>query len=126
VELTIDSHKELATMPQDFVGLSYESAQLPIPHSLLLAACRQCARGDCLCGAHGDAMLVALVNKSGSPVQVKLRGSAARASECWTLTASSIDAKDGVEFAQASRDERLVPAYSAVLRKLPLMRPRND
>jgi hypothetical protein len=58
-----------------------------------------------------DAMLVALVNKSGSPVQVKLRGSAARASECWTLTASSIDAKDGVEFAQASRDERLVPAY---------------
>jgi hypothetical protein len=31
VELTIDSHKELATMPQDFVGLSYESAQLADP-----------------------------------------------------------------------------------------------
>lgn len=72
-----------------------------------------------------NAMLVALVNKSGSPVQVKLRGSAARASECWMLTASSIDAKDGVRFAQTSMDERVVPAYAAALWKLPLMRARN-
>jgi hypothetical protein len=62
-----------------------------------------------------NAMLVALVNKSGNPVQVRLRG---RGMECWTLTAPSLDAKDGVEFAQASTDQRLVPAYSAMLWKL--------
>jgi hypothetical protein len=72
-----------------------------------------------------DAMLVALVNKSGSPVQVKLRGSAARATECWTLTAPSIDAKDGVRFAQTSIDQRLVPGYSGMLWKLPLTRARS-
>jgi len=41
----------------------------------------------------------------------------ARATECWTLTAPSLDAKDGVQFAQANMDERLVLAYSAVLWK---------
>jgi hypothetical protein len=69
-----------------------------------------------------DTLLVAAVNKSGSPVQVRLRGSAARQTECWTLTAPSLDAKDGVEFAQARTDQRLVPAYSAMLWKLSLTR----
>jgi len=62
-----------------------------------------------------DTLLVAAVNKSGNPVQVRLRGSAARPTECWTLTAPSLDAKDGVEFVQASTEQRLVPAYSAML-----------
>jgi hypothetical protein len=31
VDLTIDSNQKLATMPQDFIGLSYESAQLADP-----------------------------------------------------------------------------------------------
>jgi hypothetical protein len=72
-----------------------------------------------------DTLLVAAVNKSGNPVQVRLRGSAARPTECWTLTAPSLDAKDGVEFAQAGTDQRLVPAYSAMLWKLSLTRARN-
>jgi hypothetical protein len=72
-----------------------------------------------------NAMLVALVNKSGSPVQVRLRGSVARVVECWTLTAPSLDAKDGVEFTQAGPDQRLMPAYSAMLWKLSLTRSRN-
>jgi hypothetical protein len=52
VDLTIDSHKELATMPQDFVGLSYESAQLADPaffaasNTTLVRAFRElCPRG---------------------------------------------------------------------------------
>jgi hypothetical protein len=72
-----------------------------------------------------DTLLVAAVNKSGNPVQVRLRGSAARPTECWTLTAPSLDAKDGVEFAQAGTDQRLLPAYSAMLWKLSLKRARN-
>ena len=36
--------------------------------------------------------------------------------------APSLDAKDGVEFAQAGTDQRLVPAYSAMLWKLSLTR----
>jgi hypothetical protein len=72
-----------------------------------------------------DTLLVAAVNKSGNPVQVRLRESAARPTECWTLTAPSLDAKDGVEFAQAGPDQRLVPAYSAMLWKLSLTRARN-
>jgi hypothetical protein len=64
-----------------------------------------------------DALLVAMVNKSGDPVQVRLHGAKTRATECWTLTAPSLDAKDGVRFAQTSMDERLVPAYTAVLWK---------
>jgi hypothetical protein len=66
-----------------------------------------------------DALMVAAVNKSANPVQVRLRSGMARATECWTLTAPSLDAKDGVQFAQADMDERLVPAYSAVLWKFP-------
>ena len=31
VDLTIDSNRKLATMPRDFLGLSYESAQLAEP-----------------------------------------------------------------------------------------------
>ena len=31
LDLTIDSNQRLATMPQDFLGLSYESAQLADP-----------------------------------------------------------------------------------------------
>jgi hypothetical protein len=41
----------------------------------------------------------------------------ARVTECWMLTAPSLDAKDGVQFAQANMDDRLIPAYSAVLWK---------
>jgi hypothetical protein len=66
-----------------------------------------------------DALLVVVVNKSGTPVQVRLRASVTRAAECWTLTAPSLDAKDGTQFAQASMDERTVPACSAVFWKLP-------
>jgi hypothetical protein len=62
-----------------------------------------------------DALMVAAVNKSANPVQVRLRSGMARATECWPLTAPSLDAKDGVQFAQSDdMDERLVPAYSAV------------
>lgn len=64
-----------------------------------------------------DALLVAVVNKSANPVQVRLRGGMARATECWTLTAPSLDAKDGVQFAPANMGERLVPAYAAVVWK---------
>ena len=31
VDLTIDSNRKLATIPRDFLGLSYESAQLADP-----------------------------------------------------------------------------------------------
>jgi hypothetical protein len=61
-----------------------------------------------------DALLVAMVNKSDDPVQAKLHGGMTRAPECWKLTAPSLDAKDGVEFARANMDERLIPAYAAV------------
>jgi hypothetical protein len=69
-----------------------------------------------------EALLVALVNRSGTPVQVRLRGGVTRAAECWTLSAPSLDATDGTQFAQGSMDERLVPAYSALFWKLPLAR----
>ena len=67
-----------------------------------------------------DALVVAAVNKSSNPVQVKLRGAGTRATECWTLSAPSLDAKDGVQFAQNAMDERTVPGYSALLWQLPL------
>jgi hypothetical protein len=58
VDLTIDSHKGLATMPQDFVGLSYESAQLADPaffaasNTTLVRAFRElCPRGVLRLGA---------------------------------------------------------------------------
>jgi hypothetical protein len=69
-----------------------------------------------------DALLVAAVNKSSNPAQIRLRGGGTRSMECWTLTAPSLDAKDDVQFVQASMDERRVPAYSAVFWKLPLTR----
>jgi hypothetical protein len=64
-----------------------------------------------------DALVVAMINKSGDPVQVRLHGAKTRARECWTLTAPALDAKDGAQFAQRGMDERLVPAYTAVLWK---------
>ncbi|MFL6429028.1 MAG: hypothetical protein ACJ71S_12345 [Acidobacteriaceae bacterium] len=67
-----------------------------------------------------DALVVAAVNKSSSPVQVRIRGAGARATECWTLSAPSLDAKDGVQFAQNAMDERTVPGYSGVLWQVPL------
>jgi hypothetical protein len=69
-----------------------------------------------------DVLLVAIVNKSGNPVEARLRDGLARAIERWTLTAPSLDAKDGVQFAQAGTDERLVPPHSAVFWKLSLTR----
>jgi hypothetical protein len=65
-----------------------------------------------------DALLMAMVNKSGDPVQVRLHGGASKAAECWTLTAPSLDAKKGVAFTKGRMGERLVPAYSAALWKL--------
>jgi hypothetical protein len=62
-----------------------------------------------------DSLLVAMVNKSGDPVEARLRGGMTGATECWKLTAPSLDAKDGVEFARANMDERLIPAYAAVV-----------
>ena len=82
--------------------------------------------GTSLTGAHNvnayaarieGATLVAMVNKSGVAVQAKLPDGMSKAAECWILTAPSIDAKQGVAFEQASMDQRLVPAYTAVLWK---------
>lgn len=56
-----------------------------------------------------DALLVAAVNKSGTPVQMRVRGGGTRAMECWTLTAPSLDAMHGVQFVQAGMDERALP-----------------
>jgi hypothetical protein len=69
-----------------------------------------------------SALLVAVVNKSSSPAQVRPRGGEAssRATECWTLTAPSLAAKTGVQFERAATDERLVPGYAAVVWKFPL------
>jgi hypothetical protein len=69
-----------------------------------------------------SALLVAVVNKSSRPAQVRLRGGEAssRATECWTLAAPSLDAKTGVQFERAATDERLVPGYAAVVWKFPL------
>jgi hypothetical protein len=67
-----------------------------------------------------DALLVAVVNKSSDAAQVKLSAGAAKATECWKLTAPSLDAKEGVQFARAEADERLVPSYSAIVWKFPL------
>jgi hypothetical protein len=67
-----------------------------------------------------DVLLMAIVNKSGDPVQARLHGGMARATECWKLTAPSLDAKDGVAFARAKTEERLIPAYAAVLWKFVL------
>jgi hypothetical protein len=64
-----------------------------------------------------DALLVTMVNKSGDPVQMRLHGGMIRATECWKLTAPSLDATDGVAFARANMDERLIPGYAAVLWK---------
>jgi hypothetical protein len=67
-----------------------------------------------------DVLLMAIVNKSGDPVQARLHGGMARATECWKLTAPSLDAKDDVAFAPAKTEERLIPAYAAVLWKFVL------
>jgi hypothetical protein len=67
-----------------------------------------------------DVLLMAIINKSGDPVQARLHGGMARATECWKLTAPSLDAKDGVAFARAKTEERLIPAYAAVLWKFVL------
>jgi hypothetical protein len=78
------------------------------------------ARCECLRGTQEDALLVAMVNKSGDPVEARLRGGMTRATECSKLTAPSLDAKDGVEFARANMDERLIPGYAAVVWKFQL------
>ncbi len=62
-----------------------------------------------------DVLLIAMVKKSGDPVQARLHGGITHAAECWKLTAPSLDAKDGVLFARAKTDERLIRAYAAVL-----------
>jgi hypothetical protein len=65
------------------------------------------------------ALLVAVVNKSSDSVDVVLHGGApaSKAAGCWRLTGPALDAKDGVQFAQATKDERRVDAYSAALWK---------
>src|SRR3954451_16327988 len=59
VDVTIDAAKKLPTMPQDFLGLSYESAQLADPaffsasNATLVRACRDlCPRGVLRLGGH--------------------------------------------------------------------------
>jgi hypothetical protein len=69
------------------------------------------------------ALLVAAVNKSNNPVQMRLRGGGTGAMECWRLSAPSLEARDGVQFVQARMDERTVPAYTATFWKLPLIQP---
>ena len=69
-----------------------------------------------------DALLVAIVNKTGDPVQMRLHEGISKTGERWTLTAPSLEAENGVAFTKASMDDRLVPPYSAVLWKLPLTR----
>jgi hypothetical protein len=62
-------------------------------------------------------LLVAMVNKSNQPVEARLHGSMTRATECWKLTAPSLDTKNGVQFTRTTMDERLILAYAAVLWK---------
>jgi hypothetical protein len=65
-------------------------------------------------------LLVAVVNKSSDPVEIKLRGASSRATECWRLTAPSLDAKQGVHFAQAEKNGSGVGGYAAAVWKFPL------
>jgi hypothetical protein len=68
-----------------------------------------------------DGLVVAVVNKTSESVEVTVRGaSPSKATRCWKLSAPSLDAKEGVQFAPAAMNEHAVPAYSAVVWKLPL------
>jgi hypothetical protein len=96
-------------LAQQFAGATFVSTSVANAHDVNAYAARR-----------KDALLVAVVNKSTDPVQVRLRGGTAKASECWKLTAPSLDAKDGVQFARAAMDERVVPGYAAVVWKFPL------
>jgi hypothetical protein len=68
-----------------------------------------------------DGLVVAVVNKTGESVEVMVReATPSKPTECWKLSAPSLDAKEGVQFAQAATNEHAVPAYSAVLWKMAL------
>lgn len=71
-------------------------------------------------GRRADALLLAVVNKSALPLQVRSRGFQAKPSEQWVLTAPSLDAKEGIDF-QKTKGPAMweVPAYSAALWEMP-------
>jgi hypothetical protein len=94
---------------QQFAGARFVSASIADAHDVNAYA----ARGK-------DALLVAVVNKSSNPAQVRVRARAAKPTECWKLTAPSLDAKEGVRFARAAVNEGLVQDYAAVVWKFPL------
>ena len=96
-------------LAQQFAGATFVSASVANAQDVNAYAARR-----------KDALLVAVVNKSSDTAQVKLRSGAAKATECWKLSAPSLDAKEGVQFARAAMDERLVPGYAAVVWKFPL------
>jgi hypothetical protein len=86
---------------------------------------RQCARGDCLCGAHGGRD----VGGAGEQVWQSSPGEAARqrrTSVGMLDTDRVIDRSEGRRQICADKYGRAgVPAYAAALWKLPLMRARN-
>jgi hypothetical protein len=95
---------------QQFAGSTFVSTSIANAHDVNAYAARQ-----------KDALLVAVVNKSSDPVQVKLRGGASSgAAECWRLTAPSLDAKQDVHLSRAAKDDHVVPGYTAAVWKLPL------
>jgi hypothetical protein len=67
-----------------------------------------------------NAVLLAILNKSGDPAQARLHGGMNEASECWRLTGLSLHAMEGVQFVRAKQDEQLVSGYSAALWKFVL------
>jgi hypothetical protein len=96
-------------LAQKFAGARFVSASVADGHDV-----------NAYAGRKKDAVLVAVVNKSSDPAQVRVQAGAAKASDCWKLTAPSLDAKEGVQFARAAMHERLVPGYAAVVWKFPL------
>lgn len=68
-----------------------------------------------------DGLLVAVVNKTSDPVDLTMQSGSAsmKPAECWRLSAPSLDAKDGVQFARAALEARSVPAYTAAVWKYP-------
>ena len=63
-----------------------------------------------------DGLRVAVVNKTSEPVEIAaLATSRGKVTECWRLTALSLDAKQGVQFARSGENGRTVDPYSAVV-----------
>src|SRR5581483_8435353 len=70
-------------LAQQFAGATFVSASVANAQDVNAYAARR-----------KDALLMAVVNKSSDPAQVKLRAGVAKSTECWKLTAPSLDAKE--------------------------------